>query len=487
MIWLVLRVVLFVSVVAAISGAASLLVDTRGAVSIVWDGYEYPPLSLVEFVGAVLVTMLALWLLYKLAGLLVAVLRFALGDETALSRYWSRAKERRGFAALARAQVALAEGDLSAAATHARKATRMLGQRDLTDLLGAQIAEARGDVTEARRRYRALAKEPPTAMVGVKGLLAQAVKQGEDERALKFAEHAFSLRPRDPQVQQTLFDLQVKRGGWEGALRTLTAMARNKTLPREVLDRRQAVVNLERAAAAHRSGDARTAIEAADAAVKAAPGLAPAAAFAARLHSGKGDPARAGRILRDAWKLSPQPDLAQAFAEIAPDETATERRRRFRDLMAGNPDHDETKFLGAELAIADADWSAARKALGSLPSDKPTHRSLAMMAAVEKGEGSADSIVRGYLARAVTAPRGAHWVCDRCGAAPGAWSAVCPSCGGFDTMAWRETAEASEAVSASMLPLIVGDDDQAAGGHDDDRLDEEAAREAVRESAGTRR
>jgi HemY protein len=482
MIWLVLRVLLFVAVIAGIAGAAGLLVDTRGGVTITWNGYEYPPLTLVEFVGVVLLTMVALFLLYKLAGFLIAVLRFAMGDETALSRYWSRAKERRGFAALGRAQVALADGDLQAAATQARKATRLLGQRDLTDLLGAQIAEARGDIAEARRRYRALAKEPPTAMVGVKGLLAQAVKQGEADRALKFAEHAFTLRPKDPQVQQTLFDLQVRRGGWEGALRTLTAMVRNKTLPKEVVDRRQAVVNLERASEAEKLGDHRKALEAGDAAVKAAPGLAPAAAFAARLHIAQGDVSRAARILKEAWRMSPQPDLAQAFAEIARDETPAQRRRRFRDLIQTNPDHEESKFLNAELAIADADWSAARKALGTMPSDKPTHRSLAMMAAIEKGEGASEAVVRGYLARAVTAPRGAHWVCDRCAAAPGVWSAVCPSCGGFDTLAWRETAEASEAVSASMLPLIVGDQDE-----DADRLDDEAAEEAIRESADARR
>jgi HemY protein len=481
MIWLVLRVLIFVAVVAGIAGAAGLLVDTTGAVTITWGGWEYPPLSLVEFVGVVLLTMLVLFLLYKLAGLLLAVLRFAMGDETALSRYWSRAKERRGFAALGQAQVALADGDLDAAARMARKATRLLGQRDLTDLLGAQIAEARGDVAEARRRYRALAKEPPTAMVGVKGLLAQAVKQGETERALKFAEHAFTLRPKDPQVQQALFDLQVKRGGWEGALRTLTAMARNKTLPKDVVDRRQAVVNVERASEAEKVGEHRKALEAADAAVKAAPGLAPAAAFAARLHIAEGDVARAARILKEAWRMAPQPDLAQAFAEIARDETPAQRRRRFRDLIGANPDHDESKFLSAELAIADADWSAARKALGTLPSEKPTNRSLAMMAAVEKGEGASEAVVRGYLARAVTAPRGAHWVCDRCAAAPGAWSAVCPSCGGFDTLAWRETGEANEAVSASMLPLIVGDEEDA------DRLDDEAAEEAIRESADARR
>ncbi|MFN3615378.1 MAG: heme biosynthesis protein HemY, partial [Rubrimonas sp.] len=467
MIWLVLRVVLFVAAVAAFAGLAGVLVDTDGAVAITWGGYEYPPLRLVEFIALVLVVSAALFAIYKLTGLVVALVRFALGDETALTRYWARAKERRGIEAVSRGLVALAEGEAETAANFARKATRLLGERDLTRLLRAQIAEAQGDVADARRHYRELAKEPSTAIVGVKGLLAQAVKQGETDRALKFAEHAFAIRPKDAGVQQTLFDLQVRRGDWEGALRTLSALAKGKSLPKDVTDRRQAVINLERARDARAAGDTRRAVEAADSAVKAAPGLAPAAAFAARLHMAEGDVSRAGRMIKEAWKQAPHPDLAQAFAELAPNETPAARRRRFRDLVAANPEHEETRFMLAELAIADADWQGARKALGDLPSEKPTHRSLALMAAIEKGQGGSEAVVRGYLARAVSAPRGAHWVCDRCAASPGGWSAVCPSCGGFDTLAWRETAEASEAVSASMLPLMVESDDE------EDRLDAE--------------
>lgn len=481
MIWLVLRVVIFVGVVALVAATASLLVDTTGRVAITWGAYEYPPLTLVEFTLLTVLAMGVLFLLYKLAGLLTAVLRFALGDETALTRYWARAKERRGLEALSRGMVALAEGDPKTAATHARKATRLLGSRELTELLHAQIAEALGDVTDAKRHYRALAKEPATAIVGVKGLLNQAVKRGETDRALKFAEHAFAIRPKDADVQQTLFDLQVKGGNWEGALRTLAALAKGKSLPKDVADRRQAVINLERSRAARAAGDDRLALEAATTAVKSAPGLSPAAVFAARLHIAQGDIGRAGRMLKDAWRHAPQPELAQAYAEISPNETPSDRRRRFRDLIGANPDHEETRFLRTELAIADADWREARKALGDLPSVKPTHRSLAMMAAIEKGEGGPEAVVRGYLARAVSAPRGAHWKCDRCGAAPGGWSAVCPSCGGFDTLAWRETAEAAEDVTGAMLPLILDQDGEDRA--EEDRLDAEAAEEAVRESA----
>jgi HemY protein len=483
MIWLIARVLLFVGLLVAVDLLFTLLVDTDGRVAIEFRGVTYPPLNPIEFLAALAAAVAVVFLLFKLAGLLVAVIRFLLGDETALSRFWARAKERRGLDALSTGMVALAEGNVGAAEAAARKATRLLGARDLTSLLNAQVAEAKGDVGGAKTHYRLLAKEPETAILGVKGLLAQAVKGGETDRAMKLAEHAFSIRPKDATIQQTLFDLQVKAGAWDGAKKTLAAMARAKTLPEDVARRRGAVLSLEVARDARAAGETAPAVRAADEAVAAAPGLAPAAVFAAEAHAAAGEGKKAARILREAWRVAPQPAVAEAFAALAPDETPAERRRRFRDLLSVNETSPESALLAAELAIADHDWAAARRALGGLAETNPTHRSLAMMAAVEKGEGAPESVVRGYLARAITAPRGAHWVCEKCAAAPGHWSAVCPSCGSFDTLSWRETASEPEAFQASMLPLIV---DPAEDKAREDALDAEAAEEAVREAAEAR-
>lgn len=483
MIWLVLRVVVLVGIVAAAAVGGAFLVDSRGQIAITWQGVEYPPLSHFEFLALVIVAMVALYLLYKLIGLAVATLRFVLGDETAITRYWTRAKERRGFQAISRGMVALAEGDLRAAEGHAQKAARLMPAGELTNLLNAQLAEAQGNTARAKKYYRLLAKEPPTAMLGVKGLLAQAVANGETARALKFAEHAFTMRPGNSGIQQTLFELQVKGGDWMGARRTIVAMLRSKTLPKDVAIRREAVIDLEIARAAQAAGDAQAALKAATLAVSEAPGLAPAAVFAARLHIGEGAMSRAARLLTEAWRQSPQPEIAQAFAEIVPDETPQARRKRFRALIGANPQHEESALTSAELAIADNDWHGARKAMGDLASTHPTHRSLAIMAAIEKGEGAAETVVRGYLARAITAPRGAHWHCDRCGTAPGQWSAVCASCGGFDTLAWRMPSDEPEKLDAAMLPVLI---DAAGEAAEDDRLDTEAAEEAVREAAEAR-
>ena len=115
-------------------------------------------------------------------------------------------------------------------------------------------------------------------------------------------------------------------------------------------------------------------------------------------------------------------------------------------------------MLLAELDLAAEDFPAARRALGDLATTHPTVRGLTIMAAIERGEGADDAVVRGWLARALTAPRGPQWCCDKCQAIHAQWGPVCDNCGGFDTMSWRDPVEATgpSATGTELLPLIVG-------------------------------
>jgi HemY protein len=115
-------------------------------------------------------------------------------------------------------------------------------------------------------------------------------------------------------------------------------------------------------------------------------------------------------------------------------------------------------MLDAELALAAEDFPAARKALGDLADTQPTTRSLALMAAIERGSGESDEVVRGWLAKALNASRGPQWVCDKCNHVHATWAPVCENCGAFDTLAWRAPPHAENAglAASAMLPLIIG-------------------------------
>ena len=180
--------------------------------------------------------------------------------------------------------------------------------------------------------------------------------------------------------------------------------------------------------------------------------------MAARYYIGENKPRYATRVIKKAWEKTAHPDLAAVFAELAPDETPAERLKRFGPMLkvhAGTPD---AKMLEAELHIAAEDFPAARSALGDLAETYPTTRSLTLMAAISKGEGAPEPTVHAFLTRALSAPRGPQWVCEKCNSVHVEWWPVCRNCSSFDTLSWKEPPEGTTTGAAEMLPLYVGAD-----------------------------
>lgn len=457
MIWSLVKIILFVVVVAVMTIGAGYLIEAGGEVRIAIGTVEFSLTPLAGMIGFALLLGLG-WVALRLLGLSIAVFRFFNGDETAISRYFDRNRERRGFEALADGLMALASGEGRAAMAKAAKAEKYLARPELTMLISAQAAEMSGETKRAQDYYKKLLADDRTRFVGVQGILKQKLTEGDTDTALKLAEKAFALRPRHEKTMETLFSLQSGKADWAGARKTLEAKLKAKLLPRDVHTRRDAVLALADAREKIEAGDVEAGRLAAMQANRLSPDLVPAAVLAAEMQVLDNNPKAAVKLLKKAWTALPHPALAEAFAEIAPDETPQERVSRFAPLLKINPDNPETRLLAAELSIVAEDFSAARKTMGDLAETTPTTRSLTIMAAIERGEGSPDKVVRGWLTKALGASRGPQWTCTTCKHIHANWAPVCENCAGFDTLAWEvppKPAEAS-ARSVDMLPLIVG-------------------------------
>lgn len=457
MLWSLIKIVLFILIVAALTLGVVQLTEVSGGIRISIANTEFN-LDPLQAVIAAIALVVAIWMLLKVLSLLVAVLKFINGDETAISRYFDRNRERRGFEALSDGMMALASGESRLAISKAAKAEKYLGRPELTNLITAQAAEMAGDSKKAEEVYKRLLTDDRTRFVGVRGIMKQKLADGDTDTAMKLAERAFALKPSHAETGDILLRLQAENEDWSGARKTLGEKLRQGALPRDVHKRRNAVLALSQAREVFRDGSSVDAREAAIEANRLSPDLIPAAVMAAQSYITNGKPKYASRILAKAWGARPHPDLAAAFASIAPEEDPTARIKRFRALTKLNPDHPETRMLLAELDIAASDFGAARAAIRDLVENDPTARNLTLMAAIERGEGSEDSVVRGWLTRALTASRGPQWVCDNCHIVHTNWGPVCHNCGGFDTLSWRVPTEGEVAMPASteMLPLIVG-------------------------------
>lgn len=456
MLWSVTKIVAFVALIALLALGAAYVIDTGGEVRIAFAGRELSLQPIQAIIGFVL-AMVVVWFAFVLLGLLLAVFRFFNGDETAISRYFNRRHEQKGFEALADGMVALAAGEGKTAVAKAAKAERYLNRPELTHLINAQAAELTGDRQRALRYYKSLLSNDRTRFVGIKGILKQKLAEGDTDTALKLAEKAFAIRPDHAETMNTLFALQSAKAEWRGASQTIAAEVKAHALPKDVGRRREAVLELAEARALLDAGDIEAGKAAALKANKLSPALVPAAVLATEMYMLDDSKRAAGNVLRKAWGLNPHPDLAAAFAEIEPDETPAERIKRFASLIKRNPGHEESRLLQAELALSDEDFPAARRAIHSMIEEKPRPRVLTIMAAVEKGEGAEDKVVHAWLNKALSAPRGPQWICDSCGKIHSQWVPICDNCSGFDTLDWKEPKENPDLRASTALVGLMPD------------------------------
>ena len=290
--------------------------------------------------------------------------------------------------------------------------------------------------------------------MGIHGIMKQKLEEGDNQTAIELAQRAHLIKPKDQTTLNILFELQIKKNNWEKALEALKALHKSGGLPKDIFIRRTAILNLAKARENLSEENEKIALLA----NKSAPELIPAAILAAEIYSKKGNKKLATSILRKTWNKSPHPEIPAAFANLEPTESAEKRVDRFKPWIKVHKGTPEAKMLEAELALAAENYPEARKALGDLPQSNPSARALTIMAAVERGTGAKEAVVRGWLAKALGAKYGTTWCCEKCNNISSKWEPLCTQCGAFDTLKWMETQLPSKIdKSMQLLPLIIGD------------------------------
>lgn len=440
-----LRLLAFLAAIVAIAIAVTRLAEAPGSFTLNWLGYEIETTA-VFALFALLAGLAILWFAWS-------VVRYVLTRPAALKGYIRHRQEERGLEALSRGLIAVGAGDREEARRYASLAWRRLPDEPLTGLLRAQTAQLRGERGEARRVFEAMAAEPRTELLGLRGLFLEARRENEMEAARQFAERAVAREPELPWGVTALFELQCREGDWEGALKTLDAARRHKHIDRETAERRRAVLLTAQAREAEESDTDRfraLAIEA----NRLAPGLAPAAELAARALVSQDNTSKAGRVLTRAWELSPHPDLALAYAHLKHGDAPAERLKRVKTLAAMTPENPEGPIAVASAAFEAREWDEARNALQPLLAGDPSARVCTLMARIEGGEHGDRGRVREWLARALRAPRDPVWTAD--GYVSAEWLPVSPVTGALDAFEWKVPVE-----SASREPLDLGAEELA--------------------------
>lgn len=435
--------------IAIVIAAAIWLIERPGQVSVEWLGYRIDS-TVGVLLLAVFLVVIAATLLYRF----LAALRRAPGS---IRQGMRDGRRERGYLALTQGMVAVAAGDPEEARKLAARANRLLDEPPLTLLLSAQAAQLNGDEAAAERYFQAMLEREETAFLGLRGLVNQALKAGDEEKALLYTRQARDLRPETPWVAQTLFELELRHGKLEGASEALALVKSSKALSRAEWKRRRAVLLTEEGRALLAAGKTGEAVEKLREANRLAPTLVPAATLLAQAWISNNNNSKAQRLLKKTWSLEPHPSLLQPFFDLAPNEAPLAGVRRLEKLIAGQPDHIQSHLAAARAALDAELWGEARRHLEKASAQETTESVCRLMAELEEAEHGNSAAARQWFQRAAGAAADPTWVCSNCGVAASEWGAHCRACGSIDSLTWRAPAF----LGSGVLPPLEDNDDSA--------------------------
>jgi HemY protein len=128
-----------------------------------------------------------------------------------------RRRRRDGDAAVTRTLVALAAGHQSDAIAASSRARRLLGDTPHTLLLTAQAHQLAGRDDDAAAHFNALADHPEAGVVGLRGLLHQAMARRDWAAAEVLADRAERAYPNSAWLREERAKLTARPGALPGA------------------------------------------------------------------------------------------------------------------------------------------------------------------------------------------------------------------------------------------------------------------------------
>ena len=318
-----------------------------------------------------------------------------------------------------------------------KRAEQLLSEPPLTLLLSAQAAQLNGDREAATRAFKAMLEDDEMAFLGLRGLIAQSLRDGNQQQALDYAQRAFALRPQTPWVVHSLFDMQAQTGQWKAAQETLETGMRRKVVTADRGRTLRALLLVERSRTAEHDGNDSDALTFAREAFGLAPERIAVTSRLAELQIKTGDGKRAMKTLERGWSLAPHPDLAALYLKASGESDPLKRVGVVRKLAAQKPDDMESHLALAQATLDAGLWGEARRHLDAAGGSNPSVRVCRMMAELEERAQSDQAKVHDWLTRAAHAPADKAWRCSACGAHHETWRSVCESCGAFGTLHWR--------------------------------------------------
>jgi HemY protein len=432
-----MRLVRFVLQIAVFGALAFWLADRPGTARIVWHdtvietSAAFLALCAVLF-GVALHLLLRLW-------------DFLRNGPT----FWALRRKLDKFQAgqehFTRGLVAIASGNASEAGRLAVSARKNVRNGIAAQWLQAQAAQMAGDKKAAREIFRALAAKDESAVLGYRGLVSEAKREGNWEEVDRLLMELHRLKPSTPWLSLMRMESAARHRNWAEAESALTHAISARLMDNEAGRRTRAALRVAASREAALSKDADKSLQAAEQAAKLAPDWLPAIINLAETLAATGHKRSAVRAVERAWKNHPHRQLAQLLLKLA--DTPLDGFKQTERLCRANESASESRMAIAEAALGADVWGEARRALTALVNDKKaTKNSYKMLAQLERFERHDERAAALWLAKAADAASDPVWLCRVCCGPHENWVPTCDHCGSFNSLEWRSAGQGRKAL-----------------------------------------
>lgn len=427
-----IRILAYLLAVFAVGLGLAWLADRPGDMVVTFEGYRYQ-VSLIVAVSLAVALVAAVMIVWWL-------LKAVWNSPHAVSRYFRARRRDRGYQALSTGMIAAGAGDADLAKRKNAEAMKLIraDQEPLIHLLEAQALLLEGDHEAARKKFDAMADDPETRLLGLRGLYLEAERLGDREAARHFAARAAETAPQLGWAADASLEGKTEAGDWDGALRLVEARKPARAAERDMLARDRAVLLTAKSNAVldiDPAGARNAALEA----NRIRPDFVPAALAAARALFRLGDLKKGAKLLEAVWRRDAHPQIAELYVHARPGDSTHDRLSRARKLQAIRQNNAESSLAVARAALAAQEFAGAREAALAALRMAPREGVYRLLADIEEADGGSEGRMRQYLARALRAPPDPAWVAD--GVVSAEWQPASPVTGRLDAFEWRAPME----------------------------------------------
>ena len=334
-----IRTILFLLLISALSLGISWLADVPSSVVIDWANYHIET-SVLLLIAVIAVLSLLFWIIYVI---IFAIIR--------LPRVWlkSRLAKRQslGLQYLTETFVAISTQDVALAKKKLSLTQQYIPNQPLVLILAAQLAKLEGNESQSRLYLEKMLTTEGAEIIALRSLIEKSLQNNDKESALNYAEKAIAIKPQDSWIITTLVRIYAKYGRIQDGMRLLDLSLRKKYITKEIYNREKSSLLYENALLLVSQNRHDFAIAILQEALRKLPDFIDATTLLAGLYIRNSEFKQAIKVIGEAWKISPQPALTKLLLECL--QKDKKMSAYIKKIVQINPTHQESLILADKL------------------------------------------------------------------------------------------------------------------------------------------